>query len=200
MSKQQRIVIIGGTACGPKTAARARRCDPHAQITIVEQGNNVSSGTCGFPYYISCVIKKRSSLLVRGPDYFKDVMNIDVLLKTRAQKIDRRAHTVEVINLKTEQTSTLNYDKLVLATGSSPFVPDFEGGKLRGIFTLNTIEDAAEIKKYIAKNKIRESVIIGAGFIGLEVAEAFAMLGIKVEISRRVLRFNRILTPPIRLR
>jgi len=147
MNKQQKIVVIGGTACGPKAAARARRCDPQAQITIVEQGNNISSGTCGFPYYISGVIKKRSSLLVRGPAYFKDVMNINVLLNTRAQKINRQAHTVEVANLKTGQISKLDYDKLVLATGSSPFVPDFEGGKLGGILTLNTLEDATRIKK-----------------------------------------------------
>ncbi len=182
MNKNKKIVIIGGTACGPKAAARARRCDPYAQITIIEQGTEISAATCGFPYYISGVIRKRSSLLVRGPDYFKNVMNIDVLLKTKAQKINRVAHTVEVINMKTRQTSSLEYDKLVVATGSMPFVPDIEGKQLKGIFTLSRLKDAAAIKRYIKAHKIRKAAIIGAGFIGLEMAEAFVELGVKVEI------------------
>ncbi len=182
MNKTQRIVVIGGTACGPKAAARARRCDPQSQITIIEKGSNISTGTCGFPYYISGVIKNRKSLLVRGPKYFKNVMDIDVLLHNQAQKINRQTHTIDIINHKTGQVSSLGYDKLVIATGSVPFIPEFEGGNLDGIFTLCTLDDASKIKNYMAKNRIKKSVIIGAGLIGLEMAEAFNSLGIKVEV------------------
>jgi NADPH-dependent 2,4-dienoyl-CoA reductase/sulfur reductase-like enzyme/rhodanese-related sulfurtransferase len=182
MNKSKKILIIGGTACGPKAAARARRCDPHARITIIEQGTEISAATCGFPYYISGVIKKRDNLLVRGPDYFKNVMNIDVLLQTKAQRINRRNHSIEVINLKTQQTISLGYDKLVIATGSIPLVPDIEGKKLKGIFTLSRLQDAQAIKRYVNTRRIRKAVIVGAGFIGLEMAEALVELGIKVEI------------------
>jgi len=178
----RRIVVIGGTACGPKAAARARRCDPGARITIIEQGAGVSSATCGFPYYVSGVIEKRSSLLVRGPDYFKKVMNIDVLLQTRAQKIDVAARAVEVINLETQKISKLEYDKLVIATGSVPLVPDIEGKHLGGVFTLSRLEDAEAIKNFVTLHKLKKAAIIGAGFIGLEMAEAFATLGIEVTV------------------
>ena len=182
MNKDNRIVIIGGIACGPKAAARARRCDPHARITIIEQDGGVSTATCGFPYYVSGVITSNDSLQVRGPDYFKSVLDIDLLLHTRAHKIDCNAHIVEAIDLKTDKKTGIEYDKLVIATGSVPVVPDIEGKNLQGIFTLNKIEDAEMIKSYIARNKIAKTVVIGAGFIGLEMAEAFSTLGTNVTI------------------
>jgi len=120
MKKQNNIVIIGGTACGPKTAARARRCDPQARITIVEQGENLSTATCGLPYYVSGVIDAQSDLVAVKPESFKDVMNIEVLTRTRALAIDPEAHKVDILNLATNQVSSIEYDKLVLATGSTP--------------------------------------------------------------------------------
>ena len=128
---EKKIVIIGGIACGPKAAARARRCDPQAQITIVEQGENLSVATCGLPYYVSGVIDSQRDLVRRRPDFFREVMNIDVLTQTRALAIDRKAHRVEILSLGTNQVSTIEYDKLVLATGSIPSVPRLKGKEPR---------------------------------------------------------------------
>ena len=182
MKKQNNIVIIGGTACGPKAGARARRCDPQARITIVEQGENLSTATCGLPYYVSGVIDSQSDLVAVRPDYFRDVMNIEVLTQTRALAIDRKAHKVDLLNLATDQTSTIEYDKLVLATGSMPLVPNLEGRDLGGIFTLTKIEDANNILNLISPREIKKAVIIGAGLIGLEMAEAFASQGLEVTV------------------
>jgi len=178
----KKIVIIGGTACGPKAAARARRCDQQAQVTMVEQGENLSVATCGLPYYVSGVINSRRELLTRGPDFFKAVMNIDVLTRTRAVAIDRKNHRVEVLNLKTDRASNIEYDKLVLATGSTPAVPDLKGKNLSGIFTLSKIEEAHAIRNLVSPRKIKKAVIIGAGLIGLEMAEALVSRGLEVSV------------------
>lgn len=183
MVKQNHLVIIGGTACGPKAAARARRCDPAARITIIEQGEDLSTATCGLPYYVSGVIQNEDNMVARQPDFFKITMDMEVLTETRATAIDPKAHTVEIIDLETKQCSTIEYDKLVLATGSRPAVPDWEGKDLDGIFTITDIPDANAIRAYLSNlgNK-KEVVIIGAGLIGLEMAEAFVSLECNVTI------------------
>ena len=122
MPEQNRIVIIGGTACGPKSAARARRCDPAARITIIEQKRNLSTATCGLPYYVGGVIEKESTLVTRRNDYFKKVFDMKVLTGTRALSIDRKAGTVEVLDLARDRRAAIRYDKLVLATGTQPAV------------------------------------------------------------------------------
>jgi NADPH-dependent 2,4-dienoyl-CoA reductase/sulfur reductase-like enzyme/rhodanese-related sulfurtransferase len=182
MSNQNRIVIIGGTACGPKAAARARRCDPSAKITIIEQKDNLSTATCGLPYYIADVIKKESALVARQADYFRDVMDMEVLIGTRALAIHPKAHTVEIVNQKTDRRSAIEYDKLVIATGASPIAPKWEGRDLAGIFTLATIPDATAIRNYLANLQNKEVLIVGAGLIGLEMAEAFSARGLKVTV------------------
>jgi len=182
MSNQNRIVVIGGTACGPKAAARARRCDPSAKITIIEQKDNLSTATCGLPYYISDVIKKKSALVARQADYFRDVMDMEVLIGTRALAVHPKAHTVEVVNQKTDRRSAIEYDKLVMATGASPIAPNWEGKDLAGIFTLATIPDATAIRNYLANLQNKEVLIVGAGLIGLEMAEAFVARGLKVTV------------------
>ncbi len=178
----KKIVIIGGTACGPKAAARARRCDQQAQVTMVEQGENLSVATCGLPYYVSGVIDSRQELVARGPAFFKAVMNIDVLTRTRAVAIDRKNHRIEVLNLETDRSSNIEYDKLVLATGSTPMVPDLKGKNLSGIFTLSKIEEAHAIRNLVSPRKIKKAVIIGAGLIGLEMAEALVSQGLEVSV------------------
>jgi len=178
----KKIVIVGGTACGPKAAARARRCDQQAQITIVEQGAELSVATCGLPYYVSGVIESRLELVQRSPDFFKEVMDIDVLTRTRAVAIDRKAQRVEILNLAKNRTSTIKYDKLVLATGSTPVVPDWKGKELKGIFTLSRIEEAQAMRNLVSPRKINKAVIIGAGLIGLEMAEALVSQGVEVSV------------------
>jgi NADPH-dependent 2,4-dienoyl-CoA reductase/sulfur reductase-like enzyme/rhodanese-related sulfurtransferase len=148
----------------------------------VEQGSGISTATCGFPYYISSVIPRRGDLLMRGPEYFRDVMDIDVLLNTRAQRIKPSMHTIEIINLQTRKVETLQYDKLVLATGSSPAMPPLQGKDVQGVFTLSQLEDADNIKHFISQYSVRKATIIGAGFIGLEMAEALHKMGAEVHI------------------
>jgi len=182
MAKQNNIVIIGGTACGSKAAARARRCDPSAKITIIERKDNLSTATCGLPYYISGVIRGERDLVARQTVYFRNVFDMRVFTGTRALSIDRQAHHVEIANLKTERRSTVEYNKLVIATGALPAVPNWEGKNLKGIFTLSNIPDASAIRSYVSNLKNKDVVIVGAGLIGMEMAEAFVTLGLKVTV------------------
>ena len=181
MAKQNNIVIIGGTACGPKAAARARRLDQSARITIIEQKDNLSTATCGLPYFLSGAVKT-GDLISRDTEYFRNVFDMTVLTGTKALAINRQAHTVEINDIKTDTHSSLLYDKLVIATGATPTVPNWEGKDLKGIFTLNNIPDAGAIRDYIKDLKNKEVVIVGAGLIGLEAAENFVALGLKVTV------------------
>jgi NADPH-dependent 2,4-dienoyl-CoA reductase/sulfur reductase-like enzyme/rhodanese-related sulfurtransferase len=182
MSIKKHIVVIGGTACGPKSAARARRCDSTAKITIIEQKDNLSTATCGLPYYISGVIGKESALVARQADYFRDVLDMNVLTGTKVTAINSKAHSIEISDLKTERNETLEFDKLVIATGALPTVPPWEGRGLNGIFTLSNIPDANAIRAYLAGLANKEVVIVGAGLIGLEMAENFVAAGCSVSI------------------
>lgn len=183
MGEPLRIVIVGGMACGPKSAARARRCDPQARITIVEQGTTVSEGSCGLPYFIGGQVASEHALLIRTPRYFKEVMNVDVLTATRAVAINRQAHTVDVLDLKTNTPSTLPYDRLVLATGATPSVPgSLQGRELKGVFTLTKLLDATAIMREIGEAAPRKAVVVGAGLIGLEAAEALRNRGLEVSV------------------
>lgn len=182
MKRRNNIVIIGGTACGPKASARARRCDPQARITIVEQEKYLSTATCGLPYYVSGVIDSQSELVARGHDFFRNVINTEVLTHTKALSVEREAHEVSIVNLETNHISTMGYDKLVLATGSLPAIPDLDGRNLGGIFTLTNINDANAIRNIISPREIKKAIIIGAGLIGLEMAEAFVSQGLEVTV------------------
>ncbi len=182
MGKQNNIVIIGGTACGPKAAARARRRDQSAKITIIDQRANLSTATCGLPYYISGIIRRERDLISRDTEYFRNVFDMKVLTGTRALSIDIQGHSVVTTNIKTDEHTTLEYDKLVIATGALPVVPNWEGKDLKGIFTLNNIPDAAAIQSYISSARPKNAVIVGAGLIGLEAAENLVAAGLKVTI------------------
>ena len=182
MRTQNRIVVIGGTACGPKTAARARRLDPNSQITIIEQGENLSTATCGLPYYVSGVIRRRNNLLVVDDMYFRDIMNIDVLLSTRATAINRKEHTVGILDLNINQVSSIPYDKLVLATGSVPVLPAIPGIDLAGIYSLTRLQDADVLREMVLPEKTKHAVVIGAGLIGMETAEALVTRGLEVTL------------------
>ncbi|HEY4711925.1 MAG TPA: FAD-dependent oxidoreductase [Dehalococcoidia bacterium] len=190
MDKQKNIVIIGGTACGPKAGARARRCDPQARITIVEQEGNLSVATCGLPYYVSGTIASQGKLVTRTPEFFRDVMNIKALIKTKALAIDRKAHKVKILELETNRVATLDYDKLVLATGSIPIVPDVAGRHLKGILTLTKIKDANAFRELLSPRQIKKAIIVGAGLIGLEMAEALVAQGLEVTVIEAM---NRVL-------
>ncbi len=182
MPKQNHVVIIGGTACGPKAAARARRLDPTAKITIIEQRDNLSTATCGMPYFISGVIEDEGNMIARGTDYFRDVFDMEVLTQTKAISLDRRSRTIETLYLASDKNNIIEYDKLVIATGSTPIVPNWEGKDLEGVFTLTSLADAFAIRSYLKQMETKEITIIGAGLIGIEMAESFVQLGFNVTI------------------
>ena len=178
---RKRILIIGGGAVGPKVASRARRLAPTADIKMVEAGKLVSYGACGMPYYVSGDIKTADELLVRTPEYFRKHLDVDVLLETRAVSVDRGGRTV-LCRDSGGREFPLPYDTLVLATGASPFVPPLEGRDLSGVFKLKDIPDMLAIADYVKKEEPRKAAIIGAGLIGLEMAEAFRAKGMAVTV------------------
>lgn len=181
-----KIVVIGGVACGPKAATRARRCNPKAKITLVEKGDWLSYGGCGLPYYLGSVVKELKDLMatsweaVRTPAFFKYAKDIDVLLGWEAVKIDRDNKQVILKRTDNGESKVLPYDKLVLATGAEPWTPPIEGKELQGVFGLKTPQDAMDIKDFLLNNAVEKVIVVGAGLIGLEAGEAFANWGMEV--------------------
>ncbi|MGN0015639.1 MAG: FAD-dependent oxidoreductase, partial [Candidatus Gastranaerophilaceae bacterium] len=180
-----KIVIVGGGAAGASCAARLRRLNEEAEILIIEKSNEVSIANCGLPYYVSDVINEREKILVSTPEKFKSWFNIDVLLNTEAVKINRDTKTITLNN-----DAEIKYDKLVLAQGASPIVPAFEGLNKEKTFVVRNLSDADKIKDYIQQNNSKNAVVIGGGFIGIEMAENLVETGINttlVELGKQVL-------------
>ena len=192
----QKIVIIGGVAAGPKAAARARRVAPDAEITIIEMGGLISYAGCGMPFYLSGEVQKFNHLfettygVIRNEEYFWREKGCRVITRTEAKSIDRAKKEVLVENLETGEKYAVPYDKLVLATGSSPFVPPIEGLDLKGVFKFNHPDDARQMKEYLGDMEGGEAVIVGAGLIGLETADALMKLHMfctVVELQNQIL-------------
>jgi len=181
MSKK--ILIIGGVAGGASTAARLRRLDESSQIIMFERGSYISYANCGLPYHIGNVIKERESLLLQTPEAMSEKYNIDVRIDSEVIKINRESKEIEVKKTKTGEIYTESYDVLVISTGSAPLKPPIEGINSPGIFTLWTVPDTDEIKKFIDEKKPENAVVIGGGFIGLEVAENLHHAGIAVTVA-----------------
>jgi len=177
-----KFVIIGGGACGPKTAARARRLDASAQITMLQDEELISYAGCGLPYYISYVVKSRNALLVRDAATFKKISNVDVLTATRVDRIDRSAHRIDVTALAEGRQYSIAYDKLVIATGANPVVPPIKGIDLKGVHVLKRVPDADEIKALINESTSKKAIVVGAGLIGIEMVEALSARGLKVTV------------------
>ncbi len=179
----KKIVIIGGVAGGASTAARLRRLDETSEIVMFERGSYISYANCGLPYHIGNVIKERSSLLLQTPEAMSKKYNIDVRVDSEVTSIDRENKTVEVKKVKTGEIYKESYDVLVISTGSTPLKPPIEGINSPGIFTLWTVPDTDEIKNFIDERKPKNAVVIGGGFIGLEVAENLHLAGINVTVA-----------------
>lgn len=179
MSKK-RTIIVGGVAGGATVAARLSRLGTEREIIIIERGEHVSFANCGLPYYIGGVIEKESSLLLATPELFRTRYGIDVLLRHEVYSIDPLQRTVGVTNLVTGEKILMPYDELVLSPGAAPLRPPMPGVDLPGVMTLRTVPDANAIRRYIAEHKVRRALVIGAGFIGLEVAENLQLAGIEV--------------------
>ncbi len=181
-----KVIIIGGGACGASTAARLRRLDDSAEILILEKTQEISIANCGLPYYCSNIIDSEEKMHVSSVQKFKNLLNVDIKMGAEVTKIDRQAKTVTVNN-----TEVLNYDKLVLTPGAKPFKPQIDGINNNKVFTLRMLQDAEKIKSYIKTNNAKNAVVIGGGFIGVEMAENFAEIrGIKttlIELAPHIL-------------
>lgn len=176
-----KIIIIGGVAGGATTAARIRRVDETAEIILLEKGKYISYANCGLPYYIGGVIEEREKLFVQTPEAFSTRFRVDVRTENEVIFIDRKKKTVTV-RQSSEDTYEESYDKLLISTGASPVRPPLPGIDLPGIFTLRNVTDTDRIKEYINSHSPRKAVVVGAGFIGLEMAENLHVQGAKVSI------------------
>ncbi len=177
-----RIVVVGGVAGGASAATRARRMNESAEIIIFEKGEHVSLANCGLPYYIGGQIQDRSKLLISTPEEFAARYRIDVRTLHEVLRVDREAKTVEVLNRRTGRRDTHHYDKLILAPGASPMVPDWEGVNGPNVFTLRDLVDTDRIKAFVDERKPTRAVVIGGGYIGVEATEVLAARGVAVSL------------------
>ncbi|MFX0080461.1 MAG: FAD-dependent oxidoreductase [Candidatus Hodarchaeota archaeon] len=178
----KRVIIIGGVAGGASAAARLRRLKEDFEIIMLDKGPYVSFANCGLPYYIGNVIKDRESLELVTPERFLERFKIDVRVNNEVMSINREKKKIDVRDLKTNENYKLEYDYLILATGSKPIVPPFKGLEDVPHFTVWTIPDAVKIRQYVEESHINKAVIVGGGFIGLEMAENLVEKGVRVKI------------------
>lgn len=177
-----KVVIVGGVAGGASAAARLRRLDENAEIIIFERSGYISYANCGLPYYIGGVIKDKEELTLQTPASFWSRFRIDARVNTEVTSINRNKKTVSVHNLKTDEYYEESYDKLILSPGAIPIKPNLPGINDEGILTLRTVEDTLRIRDIVSSEDIKSAVIIGGGFIGVEVAENLKEIGIDVTI------------------
>jgi len=177
-----RYLIIGAVAGGASAAARLRRMDEQAEIIMFERGEYVSYANCGLPYYIGDVIKERNKLFVQTAEGFRERFQVDVRLNTEVVSIDKENKKIKARNLHSGKTYDEHYDKLVLSPGAEPVKPPLPGIDLPGIFTLRNVQDTDNIKTVVSKNPKSKVIVIGGGFIGLEMAENFHALGMEVVV------------------
>jgi NADPH-dependent 2,4-dienoyl-CoA reductase/sulfur reductase-like enzyme/rhodanese-related sulfurtransferase len=179
---KKRIVVVGGVAGGATCAARLRRLDEEAEILVLDRGPYVSFANCGLPYYVGDVIRDEAKLLLASSALFRERFNIEVRTRTDVLAIDRAAQTIAIKNLDTGHASSERYDVLVLSPGAAPIRPSWPGVDLPGIFTLRNIPDSRAMRDWIESAKPKTAVVVGGGFIGLEMAENLAHRGIAVSI------------------
>ncbi|MFO8041681.1 MAG: FAD-dependent oxidoreductase, partial [Alkalispirochaeta sp.] len=178
----KRILIIGGVAAGATAAARARRLDNDAHITILETGADVSFANCGLPYYLGGDIEYRSSLILASPETFRDQYQIDVHTNTEALSLDREAQQVHTRNSRTGEEQIFSYDSLILAQGGKPLVPPIPGVEKDHVYQLWTLDDMDRIDSALSDREPKSAVVVGGGFIGLEMVEALAKRGLNVSL------------------
>ena len=177
-----RIIIVGGVAGGATAAARLRRLDENAEIIMFERGGHISFANCGLPYHIGGTITSREALLLQTPAGFYARFRVDVRVHSEVLSIDRKAKTVQVKNLLTGDTYSERYDKLILSPGGSPIKPPLEGIESERVFTLRDLADTDRIKAFMQAQQPRSAVVVGGGFIGVEMAENLRQAGLEVSI------------------
>lgn len=186
MSK--RIIVIGGSAAGPKAAARAKRLDPSAEVIIIQKAPEMSMASCGYPYFVGGVFNNRNALLstpygeVRDPNFFVNTKGISARTETEVTAIDRTQRTVTCRDLKSGAIDQLHYDKLIIATGAKPRKPPVPGIDLEGVTTLQSMRDADFLRRIRDEGAVKKAVVIGGGLIGIETCEALQLSGIDITV------------------
>jgi len=195
MAEYLRILIVGGVAGGASCAARARRTSESAEIIMFDRGPYVSFANCGLPYYIGDVIKKEENLLIASPELFRKWFNIDVRLHSEVSSIDRIRRCITVKDLESGQTHIEPYDALVLSPGARSIRPDLPGLDLPGIFSLRTIPDSREIRNWIDQYHARHALVVGGGYIGMEMTDNLLKRGLNVTVVEKQSQIMPIVDP-----
>ena len=177
-----KVLIIGGVAAGTKTAAKLMREDRSAEVTVITRDRVISYAGCGLPYFVGGLIEDRSELIVNTPEKYSALTGATVVTGAEAVGADWEAHTVEVKNLENGKVVPMEYDRLVIAVGASPVLPEISGADMDGIFSVRTPDDAVKIRGYAAAENVKRAVVVGGGFIGLEMAENLRERGISVTV------------------
>ena len=179
---KEKIVIIGGVAAGATAAAKVRRISSDAEITMLEAGPDISFANCGLPYFIGGDIKSRSKLILQSPESFKEQYDVNVYINTNVTAIDRLGHQIKTTNTESGVQKTFEYTKLILAQGGRPITPALPGADYDHVFTLWTLKDMDKISSYLDEKKPKSAVVVGGGFIGLEMVEALVKRGLTVNV------------------
>lgn len=174
-----KVVVLGGVAAGTKIAAKLMREDRANEVIVLNKGKNISYAGCGLPYYVGHVIEEREQLIVNTPEKYAKLTGVTVMTETEATKVDPEAKKVTAVNLATGQEQTYEYDKLVISVGASPVKPPIDGCELENVFFVRTPEDAIRIREVVDAGDVKRAVVVGAGYIGLEIAENLKLQGIR---------------------
>ena len=177
-----KIIVIGGVAAGTKAAAKLKREQPDAQVVLYSKGADISYAGCGLPYYVGGSILTREDLIVNTPQKYAGLTRVEVHTGQEATALDAAGKTVTLRDVATGAEQTESYDKLILAVGAEPFVPDVPGTALPGVFRMRTPDDAIAVRDWVKQNQARRAVVVGGGFIGLEVAENLMAQGLSVTV------------------
>ena len=178
---KRKLVVIGGDAAGMTAASNIRREQPEREIVVFERGNHTSYAACGMPYYIGGQVESEEHLIVRKPDVFRQKQNIDVRIRHEVVEIDQKDQRVKVRNIDEGKEFWEPWDDLLIATGASPIVPEMENIDANGIFALSTLQSGIDVFNFIEKKKPAKALVVGGGYIGIEMAEAF--LGRSIDVT-----------------
>lgn len=181
----ERLVVIGGDAAGMSAASKVRREDAAREIVVFERSPHTSYSACGLPYLIAGMVERAESLVARTPEKFREKYRIDARIRHEVLAIEPEARRVRVCNLENRQEWWEPYDQLLIATGASPYCPTLPGSAARGIYGLSTLESGIRIRRVVDEEKPRRAVIVGGGYIGLEMAEALVIRGLEVALVQR---------------
>lgn len=176
------VLVIGGVAAGTKTAAKLKRENRDFNVTLITKGENISYAGCGLPYYVGGVIEDKSDLIVNTPKSFSELTQVEVKTSVEALEIDRDKKIVKAFDIQNKEEIIFNYDKLVIATGADPIKPPIEGIDLEGVYYMRTPDDAIAVREVVETNNVKRAVVVGGGFIGLEVAENLHEMGVKTTL------------------